>query len=448
MITDAINHYHELLAPIAEATQAAMNHELDTRRLYFGKNPVCRVLRPHFYFPDHWEYLVRRTRLVLSAFAKMHHAAMRDPDLRAQLYLEPYEEELFVTDLDRVSVPWSSSRLDAFYRVETGYLRFVEYNAETPAGIGYGDNLTDAFMSLDVMKQFEERYNVFRTYGMPQLLGVVLRGYADWGGTVKPQIAIVDWQDVPTRNEHEITREYFEKHGYSTICCDPRELELRGDKLYHGDFRVDIIYKRVLISELVARAGMDSAVVRAVRAGAVFMTNSFSAKLLAKKASLAVLSDERNGHLFDVEERSAIEQHIPWTREVIDRPTIYEGREIDLLPYVSDNRDRFVIKPNDEYGGAGVVIGWECDQEAWDRAIQTALNNPFVVQERVTIVERDFPQMIDGRLDVSPRFVDTDPYIFYGQEVAGCLTRLSSAALLNVTAGTGSVVPMFLIAPK
>lgn len=448
MITDAIQHYHDLLAGMAESTHAAMQEELLKRRLYFGDAPVCRVLRPHFYMPEHWEYLAARTKLILRAFDKLHQACMENDSLREQLGLEDIEESLLSADRGRVRVPWSSSRLDAFYKPETGYLRFVEYNAETPAGMGYGDELTDMFLSLPVMDRFRERYDVLKTYGLPQLLGVILRGYSDWGGTHKPQIAIIDWQDVPTLNEHEITREYFERHGYQTILADPQTLEYRDGALWSGDFRIDILYKRVLINEMLRRLGLTSPVVRAVREGAVFMTNAFSAKLLAKKASLALLTDEHNAHLFDVDERAAIEQHIPWTRRVSERKTIYNGREIDLLPYINENRHEFVIKPNDEYGGAGVILGWECSPEAWQHAIQQALDEPFVVQQRVTVVERDFPMMIDGTLDISPRYVDADPYIFYGQEVGGCLTRLSGSALLNVTAGTGSVVPMFVIRPR
>jgi len=131
---------------------------------------------------------------------------------------------------------------------------------------------------------------------------------------------------------------------------------------------------------------------------------------------------------------------------VADRKTSYEGRPVDLLPFIADHRERFVIKPNDEYGGHGVVLGWEASSDEWNATIRTALTTPYVVQERVDPVIRDFPMMLDdGSLDISPRYVDADPYIFYGKTVGGCLTRLSSVALLNVTAGGGSVVPMFVI---
>lgn len=66
----------------------------------------------------------------------------------------------------------------------------------------------------------------------------------------------------------------------------------------------------------------------------------------------------------------------------------------------------------------------------------------------VSSITRDFPSFINGSLDISPRYVDANPFVFYGRTVYGCLTRLSSVSLLNVTAGGGSVVPTFLLARK
>jgi uncharacterized circularly permuted ATP-grasp superfamily protein len=450
MIAEAIDYYHGLLTEaLAQEMHEFMMERLKQRLLFFGTVPVCRSLRPQFYDRRSWEYLQQRTALVLRAFAKAHEACMADPKLREQLDLEPYEEEMLHVDVDAgIKIPWSSSRLDAFYRAETGYLRFVEYNAETPAGIGYGDELMRMFLEMEVMQRFQDCYHVHGDPGMPHLLDNILRAYRAWGGVERPQFAVVDWKEVPTLNEHEISRIFFEGVGYKGVLCDPRELEYRDGKLWAGDFRVDLIYKRVLCTELVDRMGMNCAIIRAVRDRAVFITNSFSAKLLAKKASLAFLSDEQNAHLFDIDELAALQAHIPWTRRVQDRRTIYGGKEVDLLQFINDHRDTLVLKPNDDYGGHGVVIGWETSAEEWQKTIQTALTTPYVVQEKVTLVERPFPTIYEGKLDISDLYVDANPYVFSGEYIGGCLTRLSSASLLNVTAGKGSVVPMFVIEKK
>jgi len=445
MPKDAIDLYHSLLNDqIAADTSEDLYNRLRPQGLYFGDRPLCTVLRPHFYLTEHWNYLKRETETLLGAFARLHAACLKNETLRAQLDLEPYEENLFSLDIGS-AVPWTTSRLDSFFIAAERKLSFVEYNAETPAGMGYEDSLSELFMTLEPMKRFLKYYAVQSMPMCSKLLAVLMRGYREWGGTGIPQIAIVDWSHVPTLNEHQIIRHFFERHGLKTILVDPRNLEYRDGNLWANDFRIDLIYKRVLCSELIHQMGMGNPIVQAIRDKKVYMTNSFSAKLLAKKASLALLSDERNAHLFDDHQKSAIQSHIPWTRRVTDRKTLYRGQEVDLLSFVADNRDRFVLKPNDEYGGKGVVIGWETSAEDWQETIKQALASSYVVQEKVTVIYKDFPAYIDNKLDISARFVDANPYVFDGHTVHGCLTRLSSVALLNVTAGGGSVVPTFLL---
>ena len=76
-------------------------------------------------------------------------------------------------------------------------------------------------------------------------------------------------------------------------------------------------------------------------------------------------------------------------------------------------------------------------------SLLTALTASYVVQEKVPVPREAFPVLLDRMhfLDLS---VDCDPYLFWGK-VTGQLTRLSSSALLNVTAGAGSVVPTYVV---
>jgi uncharacterized circularly permuted ATP-grasp superfamily protein len=115
----------------------------------------------------------------------------------------------------------------------------------------------------------------------------------------------------------------------------------------------------------------------------------------------------------------------------------------DLTAFVLANRERLVLKPNDEYGGKGVVLGWTVDDHEWEQSLHVALSQSYVVQEAVAVPKEPFPVAVDGveMLDLS---LDVDPYVFDGRP-SGCLTRLSSSALLNVTAGAGSVVPTYVV---
>lgn len=445
MISEVIDRYHALLTDdMAAETEAVMNVALKERRCYFGDRPLCTVLRPNFYEPQHWAYLKQATETILGAFRRAHNACLEQIDLRRQLDLEPWEEDLYALDTG-FAEPWTTSRLDSFFDKDHQRLTFIEYNAETPAGMAYEDELATVFPMLDVMKRFEKHYAV-RSFMVSQgLVSSLLSVYREWGGTARPQIGIIDWGDVPTLNEHELCKVAFEAEGAPTRLADPRTLEFRNGHLWAGDFRIDLIYKRVLCSELIQRMGMNNPIVQALRARAVCMSNAFAAKLMAKKASFALLSDERNRWLFTDDEAQAIDAHIPWTRCVSERKTLFHGQSIDLVPFIADNRHRLVLKPNDEYGGKGVMIGWETDAETWNTTLRGALNEPYVVQERVDAAYEDFPSRINGSLDISPRLVDADPFIFFGRTTSGCMTRLSTSALLNVTAGGGSIAPTFIV---
>jgi hypothetical protein len=80
--------------------------------------------------------------------------------------------------------------------------------------------------------------------------------------------------------------------------------------------------------------------------------------------------------------------------------------------------------------------------------VRAALAAPYIVQERVAIPSEPYARWVDGRVQVIDRMLDTAPFISNGAYMEGVLTRLSTAALLNVTAGGGSTVPTFVVQPR
>ncbi len=366
---------------------------------------------------------------MLSALSTLERAVLEDADLRGELGLTAEEERLALADPGfRSASP--SSRLDSFFASE---VRFVEYNAESPAGMAYGDNLSAVFAALPVMKAFRKQFRGRFISTRRRQLASMLRAFKQWGRASRPVIAIVDWSGLPTAHEFELFREFFQERGVKTVVCDPRALELRRGRLYADGAAVNIVYRRVLTSELLANGAETRALLDAYTSGAACVINSFRAKLLHKKLSLALLSDDRYAKLYTPAQRAAIRRHIPWTRRV----------RKELAEDVSRRRQTLVLKPNDEYGGKGVVLGWTVSQPEWDATIKVGIEEGYVVQEAVEIPHVTFPIVLDGLryIDMS---VDLDPYLFDGV-VGGFMTRVSAEALLNVTAGAGSLVPTFVI---
>jgi uncharacterized circularly permuted ATP-grasp superfamily protein len=445
-VQDAIAHYHELLTDeMAQASEEMLSDQLRRRGLLFGDRPVATVLRPRFMTMAQYRLLQGRVRLLMRAFGKAYDKALADRTFRGQFRLADWEERLIRQD-HGFRRPSPTSRVDAFVMDDAGTMAVTEYNAETPAGAGYNDALVAAFADLPVMRAFGRRYEAQPLPARHGVLHVLLDAYEEWSGRREiPRLAIVDWPEVPTRSEFVLFQEYFRAVGIEALIADPRELEYRGGRLYAGDGPVDLVYKRVLLAELVERCGAETPLLQAVAARAVCMVNPPRCKILHKKASLAVLSDERNQSLFEAEERECITAHIPWTRVVEERRTQHHGAPVDLVPFVLAGRSRLVLKPNDDYGGAGIVLGWEADDAAWERAVANALRTPYIVQERVPIPSEPYPSMVDGRPVFADRMMDTAPFVSHGDYAEGCLTRLSTAALLNVTAGGGSTIPTFVV---
>ncbi len=446
LLQDAIHTYHDLLTDqLAQDSQVQLDDQLRRKGLFFGERPLCTVLRPRFFTPRQYRFLRGRVKLILSAFDRSYRAAIADPRLLAQYKLEGWETELVKHDPGFRS-PTPVSRLDAFFITNRDELKFTEYNAEVPAAGAYGDAFADLFYGLPIMREFMREYEIINLPTRHQVMHALMDAYEQWlGRREMPNLIILDWREVPTYSEFRLFLDYFHSQGIDCIIADPREMEYRNGKLYAGSFQVDLIYKRVLITELIQEGGMHHPVIQAVRDNAVCMVNPFRCKILYKKTSLAVLSDERNQHLFNDKELRAIEDHIPWTRTVEERHTLHENKPVDLMPYILKYKDRFVLKPSDEYGGKGIVLGWLTDDQTWEKAVTDGLEIPHVIQERVEIPWEPYPSLVDGRVQQSNRMLDTAPFAFYGEYMDGCLTRLGTDPLLNVTAGGGSSVPTFVV---
>ncbi|HRE27567.1 MAG TPA: hypothetical protein PK954_13100, partial [Anaerolineales bacterium] len=123
------------------------------------------------------------------------------------------------------------ARMDTFFD-EKDELWITEYNAETPAAIAYNDVLTDVFLALPVVREFEKRYDLRPLPGRHSLLHALIDSYRAWGGHEKPRIAILDWREVPTYSEFVLFRDYFESHGYECVIADPRDVAYQNGRLY------------------------------------------------------------------------------------------------------------------------------------------------------------------------------------------------------------------------
>ncbi len=419
--------------------------QLHAAKLTFGNRVHCPFLRPFFLSPKDEQ----RVRVVAETMAELAErvtdAAMKDTALLTQFHLR--DEELRLVRLGKIAGPASTaSRLDAFLLPES--LKFAEYNGESPAGAGYTETLGEIFLKLPLIADFDKSFQIHSYPLSAKLLDALVMSYLDWGGTTKrPQMLITDWREVPTWTEFEILKERFEEMGVPVELADPRDLQFDGKALTANGKNIDLVYRRVLMNDIVARARECKALVDAVAANAVCVANHFRCKIPHVKAFFAVLTDERNDALFSFGERDLIRKHVPWTRVVADVRTARYGDSIELLAFLRSARENLVLKPSDEYGGTGVKLGWESSEADWDATIARAVDAAegcWIVQERIPIRREVFPWIqANGEVEFRDMLVDFAPYLFRGK-MSGFLTRLSATGLANVTSGGGQI-PAFRV---
>lgn len=450
MLKEAVAYYDELLQnkDLAESSRRMLDEGLEEARLIFGGRRLSPYLRPHFVLESDWKRVRVICETIWSALQKVKDAAVESVEILNELGITPIERDLIAIDPKYKQVS-PTARLDSFLTDDA--FSFVELNGESPAGIAFADSASQIFKKLPVMQKFAERYKFVENHGSVEMLEVLLRAYrefAGWNAKEKPSIAIVDLRDLPTIKEFELFRDFFEQKGYSSIIAAPDELTFENGRLRKDDFEIDIVYKRLLVNEYLPIIETAPALLDAYRAGAICMVNNFRSKIIHKKAVFAVLTNEKYAHLFNEAERDAIKNHVPWTRKFRNETTENKGEKVSLVEWTRQNAHKLVLKPNDDYGGHGIYIGWNTSAEDWDKAIETALaDGDYLVQERVKTSKEVFPQLGEnGSITFAEQLVDLDPLLFYG-EVKSAFTRLSSSELANVSSG-GGMVPTFILQGK
>ena len=447
---EAIGHYNELLqdTELRDSSLKSLEDAMEETKLIFGGRKLSPYLRPDFVLESDWETVKEIGETVFQTLQKVKDEAVRSDKML---------DELGITDIERdwisINPGYSqvspTARLDSFL-ADDAY-SYVELNGESPAGIAYADSARDIFMDLPIVKKFAESYEFSGLEGRSHLLSTLLQCYEEYLGKspqAKPVFAIVDLKDLPTVKEFELCKEYFESNGYQAIICSPDELEFTNGKLYAKGEKIDIVYRRLLINEYIPIVNEYPALIDAYRAGAICMANSVRAKIIHKKAIFAILTNEKFADLFTVEELETIRKHIPWTRMFRQEKTKYYDKEIDLIEWTRANRDKLALKPNDDYGGHGIYIGWVANEAEWDDAISHALEvGDYLVQERVKTAKEIFPYIDQtGEIHMVNSMVDLDPLLFNGK-AHSAFTRLSTTELANVTSG-GGMVPTFILKGK
>src|SRR6266508_3583371 len=202
---------------------------------------------------------------------------------------------------------------------------------------------------------------------------------------------------------------------------------LDGDgRLRAGDRTVDAVMRMFIPRALPAGDGL-AALRTALGTGAVRMYLPTATWLLGNKSIYAWLWDDLE--LMRPADAEVVRRHVPRT-EVADARAVERAL---------DDQQRLVLKPSDDYGGHGVVIGPDVTPAAWREALRKAVAESGHVLQQHIAADRLRMQFLDLETD-EVRDADVSfcvaTYLF-GERAAGAYTRFSPP-------GAGGVVNLHL----
>ncbi len=400
----------------------------------FADRIIPFVLMPHFVSPGQEGRVRGAVDCLLRVLDRFCDAYPTDARLRDELALSEAEDALIRIE-PGFSRPLRICRLDAFLQ---GYkVKFLEFNADSPAGIGYTDVLYEGLARALELPRVAAEFETAYTPMAPGLIAALLDAYTQLRSARTdlpevPRMALIDTPGSPSVPEFRIICAAAHDAGVDALHATTEDLAYDGSTLSVGGDPVHLVYRRALVDDL-----PEGDLMAAARDRRVAVVNPFRARVANNKKLLALLDDPRFGHLVDAAEAEAIRATIPWTRVLRDRPTNYGEWTVDLLAFVSDNRERLVLKPASDYGGHGVALGIETEQSAWDGLVrQHADEQDLVAQEYVPVPEEMFPTVEDGHVQMRLKRFNINPFGIGGR-YAGMITRISDRAVINVSDGGG-----------
>jgi hypothetical protein len=426
----------------ARAEFESMVRALAAGHALYGGKVLRTFLHPYVLGRPAIEAMARVAEALTELLEKVARLYLEQPGVRRQFPIDPRIESL-ILEAGRQPRSVPILRFDSFF--DGRRFRILEVNTDSSSGMNDTNEIEARFLELPLVKEFACRFPLTLMPMLEPLRQTLLDLFRSSGRRPHspdgPVVAIVDWPGVKTEAEFFALQEHFESAGTRTFLVDPRDLRLEGERLMAGGTAVDLVYKRVLTSELLERWDQVQPLIEGYRRGLFCQAGPYLGEVSYDKGVLAFLSDPANAAFFSAGERELIERHIPWSRRLRPGKTSWQGRQADLFELLRRESDSFIIKPATSYGGVGVKLGRECPAEDWGAALDAWEQAPMIAQEFVDIPTEEFVQVESGT--VSAKKINLGQFVFSGR-FAGLYCRVSDDSIINVSAG-GATLPCFVV---
>jgi len=345
--------------------------------------------------------------------------------------------------------------------------RAIELNTTIPAMQGYSDIAAQALIetrgrALGLQQSAIEQLVRANGSNARALFDSLQDRYTRYRGGPADAIGLLARRGDAQRGELDYLAAAFRRFGVDARVLHPDELRI--DSAVHAQGRQwPLLYRHWFVHHLdqAPFPALEDLLSRAADARAIVL-NSPSPQLEAKGLFALLSAHAGNAAApLSVDERDAIQRHVPWTRVFQPGSTTGVDGEpiVDLPRYVAAQPTRFVIKRSSGYGGRGVLVGGQADSETfaarskalfgaalgWAEICERAAHNGgFIVQARVALPLATLPICRPQGTQPERLYLDYSAFAsgpgFAAQDWNG-VCRAAAEPVVNLGSG-GALVPL------
>jgi len=383
---------------------------------WYKGEPVKFLYQPMFFTGEDIKRFENLTAQMTDILNMVIDEYMANPEFR-KLFRFPPELEKLILAGSGYSSRFPMARYDIFYPYSEKY-KFCEINGDGSSSMNETRVLHQIFKESHALDGIDNReyltdYEMFDSW-----IDVLQSCYEEFkGGRINelPSIAIMDFEGEGITSEFEVFRKRMIHRGYTAFICDPREVRYKNGTLHYGSQKIDLIYRRATSARIVDNIEYVQDFVKAYLDRAVCVVGGFSSQVIHNKIIFAILHDEDATSFLTKSQKDFIREHIPYT-------VLLDPSNTDLLKEVIQNRERYVLKPLDRFGGHGVYIGKDYSNEKWETLVSEAKVSSYLVQELCDIPTMDMLTIENDRLYFEKYYYLTGLFM-YNQKFNGFYSK-------------------------
>lgn len=316
------------------------------------------------------------------------------------------------------------ARFDIFFNEEDHSFKFCEINTDGTSAMNE-DYVLNQAIEQNIAHSHIKEGHTFHTF---ELFDTWVQTLLDLYGTYKkkkeqPYIAIVDFLEHCSITEFEEFKRRFEKAGYLCEICEITQMKYQDHILYSpSGHPVDLIYRRAVTTDVMEHYSEVQDFVQAVLHQDVCVIGSFCTQIIHNKWLFKILREKATLSLLTKEEQQFVLDHVPYTNLMDNR---FCRRD-----QITQEKDRWIIKPLDSYASRGVFAGIDYTQSEWDEIVERHFNKGYIYQEYCPPYQTANIYFPDADAAFKP-YTNMSGLFVYNGEFAGIYSRLSDGGIIS-----------------